>query len=65
MKSLLLLLLLLPTTHAFLPTVGKSMPKLYDGWFNDQISKQASASISKAISSGVRNMEVQFPPVPK
>ena len=40
------------------------MPKLYQGWFNEQIAKQASTSISKAISSGVRNMEVQFPPVP-
>ena len=28
------------------------MPKLYDGWFNDQISKQASTAVSKAISAG-------------
>ena len=40
------------------------MPKLYQGWFNEQIAKQASTSISKAISSGIHNMEVQFPPVP-
>ncbi|KAL7482474.1 hypothetical protein ACHAW6_008149 [Cyclotella cf. meneghiniana] len=68
MKSLLYIttLLLSGSTSALLSIIdgGKSMPKLYDGWFNDQISKQASSSISKAISSGIRNMEVQFPPVP-
>jgi len=40
------------------------MPKLYDGWFNDQIAKQANAAISKAVAAGKKNMEVQFPPVP-
>jgi hypothetical protein len=40
------------------------MPNLYKGWFNDQISPQASTSISRAISAGITNMEVQFPPVP-
>ena len=36
---------------------GKGMPKLYDGWFNDQIAKQASTAVSKAISAGkVRTM---------
>ena len=40
------------------------MPKLYQGWFDDQIAKQASTAISKALSSGIKNMEVQFPPVP-
>ena len=28
------------------------MPKLYDGWFDDQIAKQASAAVSRAISAG-------------
>lgn len=69
MKSFLISLLLLvqptPTTPLIpLLTGGKSMPTLYTGWFNDQISKQCSASISRAISAGITNMEVQFPPVP-
>lgn len=40
------------------------MPKLYDGWFNDQIAKQASTAISKAVGAGKKKIEVQFPPVP-
>lgn len=40
------------------------MPKMYGGYFDEQISKQASTAISKAISAGKKNMEVQFPPVP-
>ena len=43
---------------------GSKMPQLYDGWFNDQISKQASAAVSKAVSAGKLNIEVNFPPVP-
>jgi len=43
---------------------GNSMPKIYDGWFNGQISKQAGAAVSKAISSGKIQIEVNFPPVP-
>lgn len=39
---------------AFIPFLdgGKSMPMLYDGWFNEQIAKQASSAVSKAISAG-------------
>lgn len=40
------------------------MPKMYGGYFDEQIAKQASTAISKAISAGKKNMEVQFPPVP-
>jgi len=40
------------------------MPKLYDGWFNQQISKQASTAVSKAIGAGKTKIEVNFPPVP-
>lgn len=40
------------------------MPKMYGGYFDEQISKQASTALSKAISAGKKNMEVQFPPVP-
>jgi len=51
---------------AFVPMIdgGKDMPKLYDGWFNDQIAKQASTAVAKAISSGKKKIEVNFPPVP-
>jgi len=40
------------------------MSEMYGGYFDEQISKQASTAISKAISAGKKNMEVQFPPVP-
>ena len=43
---------------------GRGMPKMYDSYFDEQIAKQANAAISRAISAGTRNMEVQFPPVP-
>jgi predicted CopG family antitoxin len=51
---------------ALIPLIdgGKGMPKIYDAWFNDQIAKQANAAISRAVASGKRIMEVQFPPVP-
>jgi hypothetical protein len=40
------------------------MPELYNGWFNDQIGKQASTAVSKAFAAGNTNVEVNFPPVP-
>lgn len=48
------LVYILPLTCAFVPFLdgGKGMPKLYDGWFNEQISKQASTAVSKAIAAG-------------
>jgi len=54
------------TTCAFIPLLdgGKEMPKLYDGWFNEQIAKQASTAVKNAISSGKKKIEVNFPPVP-
>jgi hypothetical protein len=48
-------LLTFPSTNsAFVPFLdgGKGMPKLYDGWFNDQIAKQAATAMSKAIAAG-------------
>lgn len=67
MKALLWLSVLTPS-HVFglIPLIdgGKGMPKMYGGYFDEQISKQASTAISKAISAGKKNMEVQFPPVP-
>ena len=66
MKNFVLLLSLAATGSALVPLLdgGKSMPKCYDGWMNDQIAKQASTAISNAISAGYKNIEVQFPPVP-
>jgi hypothetical protein len=54
---LLLLLVLFQSckiTFSFIPLLdgGKTMPVLYDGWFNEQIAKQASTAVSKAISAG-------------
>lgn len=51
---------------SFVPFIngGKGMPKLYDGWFNEQISKQASAAVGRAIAAGKKKIEVNFPPVP-
>jgi hypothetical protein len=37
---------------------------MYGGYFDEQIAKQASSAIARAISAGRKNMEVQFPPVP-
>lgn len=63
---IILSLLVLGQTCALIPFIdgGKGMPNIYDGWFNDQIAKQASTAISKAISAGKKNIEVNFPPVP-
>lgn len=60
------LAMLLHVTNAFVPLIdgGKTMPKLYDGWLNEQIAKQASNAVSKAISDGYTKIEVNFPPVP-
>ena len=40
--------------NAFVPFIdgGKTMPKLYDGWFNDRIPKQASTAVAKAMADG-------------
>lgn len=66
MRWLLFLLIGIQVVTAFVPLLdgGKDMPKLYDGWFNDQIAKQASAAVSRAIASGKKRIEVNFPPVP-
>lgn len=43
-----------PVCSAFVPLLdgGKEMPRLYDGWFDDQIAKQASSAVSRAIGAG-------------
>ena len=38
--------------------------EMYGGYFDEQIAKQARTAISRAVSAGKRNMEVQFPSVP-
>jgi hypothetical protein len=43
---------------------GKDIPKLYNGYFDSQIAKQAATAVGAAISSGKTNIEVNFPPVP-
>lgn len=43
---------------------GKGMPKLYDGWLNEQIAKQARTAVGKAVAAGKKKIEVNFPPVP-
>ena len=69
MKGLLLLLLVVvvpATVTSLVPFIdgGKGMPKLYDGWFNEQVSKQAASAVSRAIGAGKTKIEVNFPPVP-
>jgi len=65
---LLLAILSTPSCHVsgLVPFIdgGKGMPKMYGGYFDEQIAKQASTAISKAMAAGKKNMEVQFPPVP-
>jgi hypothetical protein len=43
---------------------GKGMPKLYNGWMDEQIAKQARTAVSKAVAAGKTKIEVNFPPVP-
>lgn len=61
-----LVILVAGASEAFVPFLdgGKDMPALYQGWFNDQIAKQASTAIGKALAAGKKKLEVQFPPVP-
>lgn len=51
---------------AFVPILdgGRDVPKLYDGWMNDQIGKQASSAVERAVRAGKNKIEVNFPPVP-
>ena len=59
-------LLSVQTSWALVPMLdgGKQMPKIYDGWMNEQIAKQASTGIANALAAGYDKIEVQFPPVP-
>lgn len=52
--TLFLTTIIAPSVAAFVPLIdgGKEMPKLYDGWFNEQIAKQANAAIGRALGAG-------------
>ena len=63
---LALWLLLVSSVDALIPFLdgGKDIPKLYNGYFDSQIAKQAATAVGAAISSGKTNIEVNLPPVP-
>ena len=65
-RVVLLFVSVVQLTSGLVPFIdgGKDMPKLYEGWFNDQIAKQASTAVSRAISAGKKKIEVNFPSVP-
>ena len=56
-----LVLLFLPLCQAFVPFIdgGKGIPKLYDGYFDEQIAKQAASAMSRAIAAGNVRSKVQ------
>jgi hypothetical protein len=41
-----------------------SLSIMMQGWFNEQLAKQASSSVARAVAAGKTRIEVQFPPVP-
>ena len=68
MRGLLVVvgILVISPVLGFVPFIdgGKGMPKLYDGWFNEQVAKQAASAVGRAIAQGKTKIEVNFPPVP-
>lgn len=54
MRSFLLLVAATTVVNGFIPLIdgGNKMPTLYTGWFNDQIAKQASTAVAKAVAAG-------------
>ena len=54
MWKAVLILSICQVASAFVPLIdgGKGIPKLYDGYFNEQIAKQASTAVAKAIGAG-------------
>jgi hypothetical protein len=55
-KSLLILVIILPiAANGLIPLLdggGTKMPSLYKSWFDDQMARQASTAVSKAIATG-------------
>ena len=64
--SVLLLISFSSFAEALIPFLdgGKDIPKLYNGYFDSQIAKQAATAVGAAISSGKTNIEVNLPAVP-
>jgi Domain of unknown function (DUF1995) len=64
--TLVISLLLWTIVHAWVPFIdgGKEIPRLYQGYFDGQIAKQAATAVSNAVAAGRTQIEVQFPPVP-
>lgn len=54
LRSVFLLAAAATAVDGFMPLIdgGNKMPELYTGWFNDQIAKQASTAVAKAVSAG-------------
>jgi hypothetical protein len=54
MRSFLVIATAATVVHGFIPLLdgGSKMPALYKGWFDDQIAKQASTAIAKAVGAG-------------
>ena len=63
---LALVVLLISHAEALIPFLdgGKDIPKLYNGYFDSQIAKQAATAVGAAISNGKTNIEVFLPSVP-
>lgn len=63
---ILVCLITATTISAFVPLLdgGTDIPQLYQSWFDDRISKQASTAVQKAIRAGYSKIEVNFPTVP-
>jgi hypothetical protein len=63
---MMMILIVVPGAQSLIPFLdgGKDIPKLYSGYFDSQIAKQASTAVSAAISSGKKNIEVNLPAVP-
>ncbi|KAG7371173.1 DUF1995 domain containing protein [Nitzschia inconspicua] len=58
--------LLIAASDGLIPLIdgGKDIPKLYQGYFDAQIAKQAATAVGAAIARGKTNIEVQLPAVP-
>ena len=54
MRSYLLFASVATTVRAFIPLLdgGSKMPVLYKSWFDDQMARQASTAIAKAVGAG-------------
>ena len=65
-KAIAVLVCLTLSVEALVPFIdgGKGVPKLYDGWIDQQIAKQARTAVGKAVAAGNLKIEVNFPPVP-